>query len=124
MPSINGTEYLVILVVALLVFGPQRLPEIAARVGGWIREIRKVANDFRVTLEAEVGELKRPLDEAVGPVRDLATEARELAGEAGSMMEWKGPVHDQGPTPEDARDDFTALAEEEATPGSTEGAEA
>lgn len=121
MPSINGAEYLVILVVALLVFGPQRLPEIASKVGGWIREIRTVANDFRTTLEAEVGDLKRPFDEATAPLEELATDTRRLTGEAGAMLEWNGPIHEQGPTPDDARADFETLGVEEGSePDGTE----
>lgn len=119
MPSINGTEYLVILVIALLVFGPQRLPELAAKVGGWMREIRTVANDFRVSLEAEIGDLKKPLDEATAPLKEIAKDFKGMAKESGTMLEWSGPVHDQGPTPEDARTDFEALpaeAEPESSP--------
>ncbi len=109
MPSINGTEYLVILVVALLVFGPQRLPELASKVGGWMREIRTVANDFRVALEAEIGDVKKPFEEAVAPLKDLSSDVKDVATESASMLEWKGPVHDQGPTPADAGEDFSAL---------------
>ncbi len=119
MPSINGTEYLVILVVALLVFGPQRLPELAAKVGGWMREIRTVANDFRVSLEAEVGDLRKPLEDAAAPLKEIAEDFKGMTKESGAMLEWSGPVHDQGPTPDDARSDFEALppdAEPESTP--------
>ncbi len=112
MPSINGPEYLVILVVALLVFGPQRLPELASKLGGWMREIRTVANDFRVALEAEVGDLKKPFDEAAAPLKELAGEVKDLTTESSSMLEWTGPVHDQGPTPDDAKQDFETLASE------------
>ncbi len=120
-PSINGTEYLVILVVALLVFGPQRLPELAAKVGGWMREIRSVASDFRTALEAEVGDLKKPFQEAAAPLKDLASEAKSVVSESESMLEWKGPVHDQGPTPDDARQDFESLDHDAAE--TTDGGE-
>lgn len=153
MPSINGAEYLVILVVALLVFGPHRLPELTHKVGGWMREVRKVASDFRTALESEVGDLSQPLEDLKEPLRDLTQPLKDLeqplkdvtkpvsAGgpadtpdpaatthgpvaepvsedpvpdtEAGGMLEWKGPVHASGPTPDDARADYAALSDEE-----------
>ncbi len=141
MPSINGAEYLVILVVALLVFGPHRLPELTHKVGGWMREVRKVANDFRTALESEVGDLTQPLEDLKAPLKDLEQPLKDVTKpitpggpadaapgdapqpesepaqtskpESGGMLEWKGPVHESGPTPDDAREDFEALAEEQ-----------
>lgn len=40
-------EVLVILVIALLVFGPTKLPEIGRQVGGMLREMRKMTGDVQ-----------------------------------------------------------------------------
>ncbi len=40
-------EILVILALALIVIGPQRLPEAAAQIGRGVRELRRYANQFR-----------------------------------------------------------------------------
>ena len=40
-------EVLVILALALIVIGPQRLPEVAAQIGRAVRELRRYANQFR-----------------------------------------------------------------------------
>jgi Tat protein translocase TatB subunit len=40
-------EILVILVIALLVFGPTKLPEIGRQVGGMLREMRKMTGDVQ-----------------------------------------------------------------------------
>jgi sec-independent protein translocase protein TatA len=47
MPQLGPLEIVVILVVALLVFGPNRLPEIGRQVGSAFRELRRVQHDVR-----------------------------------------------------------------------------
>src|SRR5438093_10431886 len=52
--TIGGPEIFLILVVALIVFGPRRLPEIGKSVGKMLAEFRKASNDFKRTIEDEV----------------------------------------------------------------------
>jgi sec-independent protein translocase protein TatB len=49
----------VLFVLALMVFGPQKLPELARMLGKATAEFRKMTNDFRYALEDEVRELER-----------------------------------------------------------------
>jgi sec-independent protein translocase protein TatB len=51
---LGGPELFLILVVALIVFGPRKLPEIGKSVGKMMGEFRKASNDFRRTIEDEV----------------------------------------------------------------------
>lgn len=46
-------EIALILAVALVVLGPQRLPAVAKQLGRGLRELRRAASDFQVTLEQE-----------------------------------------------------------------------
>ncbi len=43
-------EIVVVIVVALLVLGPERLPKVARQLGRVLREVRRVASDFQVSL--------------------------------------------------------------------------
>ena len=63
--SIGTTELLVILVVALVVFGPRRLPDIGRKIGKGMAEFRRASDDFKRTWEREV-ELERTTTERVG----------------------------------------------------------
>ena len=80
--SIGTTELLVILVVALVVFGPRRLPDIGRKLGKGMAEFRRASDDFKRTWEREV-ELERTterprLDESASVVAaDGAAAARE-----------------------------------------------
>lgn len=49
----------VLFVLALVIFGPQKLPELARMLGKATAEFRKMTNDFRYALEDEVRELDR-----------------------------------------------------------------
>jgi TatA/E family protein of Tat protein translocase len=47
MLGLGTTEILVILVVALLVLGPSKLPELAKSLGKGLRELRRASDDFQ-----------------------------------------------------------------------------
>jgi Tat protein translocase TatB subunit len=67
--TLGGQEIILILVIALIVFGPRKLPEIGKSVGRMMAEFRKASNDFRRTLEEEVeAEKMRPVEPAA-PLR-------------------------------------------------------
>ncbi|HLA76399.1 MAG TPA: twin-arginine translocase TatA/TatE family subunit [Vicinamibacteria bacterium] len=51
---LGGPEIFLILVVALIIFGPRKLPEIGKSMGRMLAEFRKASNDFKRTLEDEV----------------------------------------------------------------------
>lgn len=46
MPNIGPGELIIILVIALLILGPGRLPEVGASIGKGIREFRKASSDL------------------------------------------------------------------------------
>ena len=50
---------IVIFIVALVIFGPQKLPELARMLGKATAEFRKMTGDFRYALEEEVRDLDR-----------------------------------------------------------------
>ena len=52
--SLGTSEMLVILVVALIFFGPRKLPELSRKIGKSLAEFRKASEDFKRTWEREV----------------------------------------------------------------------
>ena len=78
--TLGGPEVILILVVALIVFGPRRLPEIGKSMGKMLAEFRKASNDFKRTIEDELEAEKTkeatptpiPAPETTPPVSDVA----------------------------------------------------
>jgi TatA/E family protein of Tat protein translocase len=52
--TLGGPEIVLILVIALIVFGPRKLPEIGKTMGKMLAEFRKASSDFKRTIEDEV----------------------------------------------------------------------
>jgi sec-independent protein translocase protein TatB len=55
MMGIGFAEFMVIGVVALLVFGPDRLPEFARQAGRMVRQVRTLARQTRDDIRSELG---------------------------------------------------------------------
>lgn len=54
--SINGWEAVVLIAVAVIVIGPERLPTYAAQLGRLVRELRALATGAKERVQAEVGD--------------------------------------------------------------------
>jgi sec-independent protein translocase protein TatB len=52
--SLGFENSLILMVLALVVFGPRRLPEIGRQIGRLMYEIRKASNDFKFQMEEEL----------------------------------------------------------------------
>jgi Tat protein translocase TatB subunit len=65
-------ELIMIFAVALVVFGPRKLPEIGRTIGAALREFRRATNDLKNTLDEEVrvDEVKKSLS----AVRETASQ--------------------------------------------------
>ena len=52
--SIGMQELIIIFVIALIIFGPRRLPDLGKSLGRSIAEFKRASNDLRNTLEEEI----------------------------------------------------------------------
>jgi sec-independent protein translocase protein TatA len=52
--SIGGPELLLVFVLALLLFGPRKLPEIGRTIGKTLAEFKRATNEFNFSLEREI----------------------------------------------------------------------
>ena len=68
--SIGMPELIIILVIALIIFGPRKLPELGRSLGRSLSEFRRASNELRNTLDDEIRQEERttpaaPVDNAV-----------------------------------------------------------
>src|SRR3989442_15900884 len=70
MGSIGVSELIVIFIIALIVFGPQKLPELSRTIGKALAEFRKHSAELRMAVSQEMREPERHTQE-------LETKARE-----------------------------------------------
>ena len=76
MPQIGPMEIMVVAIIALVVFGPEKLPEIARTLGRYASELRRVAGEVRSEFEFGLDEVedekpapkpRKPLTTRSGP---------------------------------------------------------
>lgn len=72
MPNIGPMEIAIVLIIALIVFGPKRLPELGKSLGKGIRE-------FRGTIGGDKSEPDPPPPLEPAPVRGPVTSAEDVA---------------------------------------------
>ncbi len=112
---LQGGEMIIIALLALVVLGPKRLPELARKVGQWSAELRQAAREITQGLESDVAELKKVGEDLKAPVDEITSSFKEISAEMKSAdprgLKWTGPKPVSGPTPEEAMADLEAIEE-------------
>ena len=62
MGSLGWPEIMLILIVALIIFGPRKLPELGKTLGESLAQVRRASEDFKRTWESEVEFEKARID--------------------------------------------------------------
>lgn len=70
--SFGGSEFLIVVLVALLLFGPDKIPQLARTIGRFTREFNKYRNIMESTISAEIYR-------AEGPTKDTLTVSERIA---------------------------------------------
>lgn len=83
MLDIGFQELILILVIALLVFGPRKLPELGRALGRAMREFRRASDEFRSTIETNL-QINEP-DPVPTPVMEAPEPAETVEASAGSL---------------------------------------
>jgi Tat protein translocase TatB subunit len=76
--NIGTPELLVVLIIAMVVVGPERLPELARWIGRGVRELRKVQDDVKDMVQTGMGDEFR---DAANEMKGAVTEMRKTASE-------------------------------------------
>src|SRR6185436_6687683 len=80
MPNIGPVELIIILVIALIVIGPGRLPDVGAALGKSIKEFRKASSDITDAARVDVApQAAAPAGQAPAPAAQAAPIAAAAA---------------------------------------------
>jgi Tat protein translocase TatB subunit len=114
MPSIGPLELMVLAAIALIVFGPEKLPQIARQAGRYLNEFRRMAAEVRDEFETgleideeDAEELEVPPGPGTDPPPQLSVEATAAATEADSPEGGSPDVEDE-PDPGSSNPDTEA----------------
>jgi TatA/E family protein of Tat protein translocase len=81
--SIGMPELIIIMVIALIIFGPRKLPELGKSLGRSINEFKRASSDLQNTLEQEI-----KLEEQ----KETQAKARDSVADVGTSPESGGTV--------------------------------
>ena len=77
MGQLGFQELLIIFVIALLVFGPKKLPELGKSLGKGLREFKRATEDLKSNWEDQMKEVEEPVKEAA---KDMAETGKRCEG--------------------------------------------
>jgi len=120
--GIGSTELVIILIVALVLIGPSKLPDLMKSVGKGIAEFRRMSTDVKSTLEREIEkadeakrieETKKELfgdDAKTAETAQAATQPKDKTDAAGAQGASSGNVKDGAALQKDAADAVPAAS--------------
>jgi len=93
--SVGPTELILIFIIALLVFGPKKLPEIGKSVGKALREFKKASEEIKGRIEdeinaSEIKDVQRDLRDGMNSLRDGIHGLADATGVTDLKNELKG----------------------------------
>jgi sec-independent protein translocase protein TatA len=97
MGQLGFSEMLVIFVVALLVFGPKKLPELGKSLGKGIREFRKATDELKSTWDEQVKDIQAPLNDVKKDFNEMGQDLKSdmyKSIESGSSPTTPPPTHE------------------------------
>ena len=78
---IGMQELIIIFVIALIVFGPRKLPQLGKSLGKSLAEFKRASNELRSTLEEEI-RVEETRREIMEPIESIGREAKALVEKA------------------------------------------
>src|SRR5262245_34003116 len=103
MGGLGWSEILIILVIALIIFGPRKLPELGKSLGNSLAQFRRASEDFKRTWEDEVETEKRRI-ESYTPDVNTAIEGASVPYNSDSATDTDSTTSASESTPSDQYD--------------------
>jgi sec-independent protein translocase protein TatA len=76
MGQIGFPEIMIIFLIALLVFGPKKLPELGKSLGKGLKEFRRATDDLKSTWQEQMKDVEKSVEEVKTTVNEAANEIK------------------------------------------------
>ena len=113
MGQLGFSEILVIFIIALLVFGPKKLPDLGKSLGKGIREFRKATDELKSSWEEQVKDISAPLNDVK---KDIHNMREDLKSDFYNSIESESAGHDHSTTTNQAASETSSHPAETAAP--------
>ena len=124
--NLGFPEMIFLFLLALIIFGPKKMPEIGRQIGKALNEFKRASNEFKAQIESEINQLELenqqilpPSQPPVGSVPTSSSAAPALQGEtvtASSPSQTE--QHAEGAQPTPVKPEQAALPESSVVEGS------
>ncbi len=105
-------EMIFLFFLALILFGPKKMPEIARQVARFLNDFRRASNEFRSQIESEI----HSLDTAVNPRQQILPPLQAPLGSLANRI-FNPPSAEKLATAEQAAEEKATVAEPASAPG-------
>lgn len=89
-------ELAIILVVAFLVLGPKKLPDLARSLGKGLRDLRRASEDLRSSIQEPLDEIRKPLEEIRSDLADTVYQVQDQIEREAREEALPPPVEGEG----------------------------
>ena len=123
MGQLGMQELIVIFVIALLVFGPRKLPELGKSLGKGLREFRRATNEMKATWDEQLRETENEIRDTTRDLKKVDSELKkDLSTGAPSATASRQSSTAPGPTDStpDSEQDSEGTAGNSVAPGTRE----
>jgi len=109
--NLGFSEMVFLFILALLIFGPKKLPEVGRQIGRFMNEFKRASNEFKAQIESEINSIDTGVQTQIlpplhAPLNSLANrifnppppERLKAAEEAQAVMQ--AETHESGAGPE------------------------
>ena len=107
LPQVGFQEFLLLMIVALVIIGPEDLPVMMRKIGRWIAQMRATAREFQsafddIAKQAELDELRKEIEDLKrdNALKDAADELRAVEDDINAEVLRKEAASKSPPEPE------------------------
>jgi sec-independent protein translocase protein TatA len=115
MGPIGFPEMILIFVVALLIFGPKKLPELGRSFGKGMAEFKKASTDLRATFQREMDNIEQETKDVKKAAEDVKSDVKSHYYDDNSYPDYDNKPHGEPDTASKAASDSPASAADDKT---------